>query len=66
MQRGRAQEVYFNCNERFTAGHRCRKSQLLILEGEGVEEAGTDEVEISLHTLMGWPTARTMKDPTSI
>lgn len=33
MQRKRAQGLYFNCNERFTAGHRCQKPQLLLLEG---------------------------------
>ena len=33
MQRRRAQGFYFNCNERFTARHRCQKQQLLLLEG---------------------------------
>ena len=33
MQRKRAQGLCFNCNERFTAGHRCQKPQLLLLEG---------------------------------
>ena len=32
MQRKRAQGLCFNCNERFTAGHRCQKPQLLLLE----------------------------------
>ncbi|KAA8519438.1 hypothetical protein F0562_013687 [Nyssa sinensis] len=33
MQRKRAQGLCFNCNKRFTAGHRCQKPQLLLLEG---------------------------------
>ena len=33
IQRKRAQGLCFNCNERFTAGHRCQKPQLLLLEG---------------------------------
>ena len=33
MQRKRAQGLCFNYNERFTAGHRCQKPQLLLLEG---------------------------------
>ncbi|RVW63197.1 Retrovirus-related Pol polyprotein from transposon 17.6 [Vitis vinifera] len=41
MQRKRAQGLYFNCNERFTAGHRCQKPQLLLLEGhEGNVDCG--------------------------
>lgn len=34
MQRRRAQGLCFNYNEKFTAGHRCTKAQLLILESE--------------------------------
>jgi len=33
MQRRRAQGLCFNCNEHFTAGHRCQGSRLLMLEG---------------------------------
>lgn len=33
MQRKRAQGLCFHCNERFTAGHKCQKPQLLLLEG---------------------------------
>lgn len=33
MQRRRVQGLCFNCNERFTVGHRCQKPQLLLLEG---------------------------------
>lgn len=33
MQRKRAQGLCFHCNERFIAGHKCQKPQLLLLEG---------------------------------
>lgn len=33
MQRKRAQGLCFNCDEHFTAGHRCRTPQLLLLAG---------------------------------
>jgi hypothetical protein len=34
MHRKRAQGLCFNCNECFTAGHKCQKLQLLLLEGD--------------------------------
>ncbi|KAA8520753.1 hypothetical protein F0562_014975 [Nyssa sinensis] len=33
MQKRRAQGLCFNCNDRFTAGHKCNGPQLLLLEG---------------------------------
>ncbi|KAF5472044.1 hypothetical protein F2P56_008792 [Juglans regia] len=33
MQRRRLQGLCFNCNERFTAGHRCQRPWILMLEG---------------------------------
>ncbi|XP_040996109.1 uncharacterized protein LOC121242288 [Juglans microcarpa x Juglans regia] len=33
MQKRRVQGLCFNCNERFTTGHKCQKPQLLLLEG---------------------------------
>ena len=58
MQRKQAQGLCFHFNERFTAGHRCQRPQLLLLEGhtgtrdviceevadQQAEEAGPDEV----------------------
>ena len=84
MQRKRAQGLCFNCNECFTAGHRCQKPQLLLLEGHagnvycgdgtdqqvleddhGGEAAEVQEhepkPEISLHSLTGWTTSKTMR-----
>ncbi|KAH9657212.1 hypothetical protein KPL70_022965 [Citrus sinensis] len=47
MQRRRAQGLCFNCNERFTAGHKCSKAQLLIFDSESkMEEATYDESSI--------------------
>ncbi|RVW13640.1 hypothetical protein CK203_088827 [Vitis vinifera] len=86
MHRKRAQGLCFNCNECFTAGHRCQKPQLLLLEGHagnvycgdgtdqqvleddhGGEAAGVQEhepkPEISLHSLTGWTTSKTMRQP---
>lgn len=33
MQRRRVQGLCFNCNERFTVGHKCQKPWFLLLEG---------------------------------
>ena len=35
MQRRRAQNLCFNCNDRFTAGHKCLGPRILLLEGYG-------------------------------
>ena len=50
MQRRRAQGLCFNCNDKFTAGHKCTKPQLLILEAEDEdniheESAATTKLE---------------------
>ena len=47
MQQRRAQGLCFNCNERFTAGHKCSKAQLLIFDSESKTEKATyDESSI--------------------
>lgn len=64
MQKKRAQGLCFNCNEKFTTCHKCRKPQLLLLERDlGVKEDShmTNEPGISLHALTGWSTARAMR-----
>ena len=70
MQRRRAQGLCFNCNEKFTAGHRCTKAQLLILEAEDeyeetleaapIEEASYDP-KITFYALTGWTAPQTMR-----
>ena len=69
MQRPRAQGLCFNCNEKFTTGHRCTKAQLLILEAdeeyeETLEAAPTEEAtndpKITFYALTGWTTPQTM------
>ncbi|KAH9735040.1 hypothetical protein KPL71_017615 [Citrus sinensis] len=69
IQRRRAQGLCFNCNEKFTTGHRCTKAQLLILEAEEeseetletvpTEEASYDP-KITFYALTGWTTPQTM------
>ncbi|KAL6344300.1 hypothetical protein AAG906_037871 [Vitis piasezkii] len=71
MQKRRAQGLCFNCDDKFTSGHRCKGPQLLLLEGnindnsEGdTKEAETDlpsDPEISLHALTGWIATNTMR-----
>lgn len=39
MQKRRSQGLCFNCNEKFSAGHKCIKAQLLILEAGDNEES---------------------------
>lgn len=38
MQKRRAQGLCFNCNEKFTPGHKCQISQLLLLESFKLDE----------------------------
>ncbi|KAL4278328.1 hypothetical protein GQ457_03G010840 [Hibiscus cannabinus] len=68
MQKRRAQGLCFNCDEKFTTGHRCRGSQLLILEGiddsygeEVIDDTLELQPEISLHALSGWSSHKTMR-----
>ncbi|XP_043817377.1 uncharacterized protein LOC110625649 [Manihot esculenta] len=60
MQKRRAAGLCFNCDAKFTPGHRCAKPQLLLLDG-GTEDEGEDEPEISLHALIGWSNSQTMR-----
>lgn len=64
MQRCRSLSLYFSCDDKFTAGHRCRRPQLLLLDGaeeEGDDGSNAGEPEISLHALIGWSTAKMMR-----
>ncbi|KAL4379488.1 hypothetical protein GQ457_02G040490 [Hibiscus cannabinus] len=68
MQQRRAQGLCFNCDEKFTTGHKCRGPQFLLLEGHEIryeEEAMGDilehQPEISLHALSGWSSYKTMR-----
>lgn len=54
MQRRRAQGLCFNCDAKFSAGHKCRGPQLLILEGEEhLDEESKFHPEISVHAHSG-------------
>nr|TKR91215.1 hypothetical protein D5086_0000225710 [Populus alba] len=43
MQRRRLQGLCFNCNERFTAGHKCQGAKLLMLESHAEDEEAVDD-----------------------
>ena len=46
MQKRRAQGLCFNCDEKFTPGHRCRGPQLLLLErSSNIDSLDDEEVE---------------------
>ncbi|KAK8483155.1 hypothetical protein V6N12_019586 [Hibiscus sabdariffa] len=72
MQRRRTQGLCFNCDEKFSSSYRCRKPQLLLLEGDSRSSYDDDDEEsfnktqllepaISMYALTGWSTARTMR-----
>ncbi|TXG48185.1 hypothetical protein EZV62_027479 [Acer yangbiense] len=68
MQKRRAQGLCFNCDEKFTPGHKCKGPQLLLLEGsseysddEETEGSMESQPEISLHALIGWTAYKTMR-----
>lgn len=48
MQKRRAQGLCFNCNERFTVGHKCQGPQLLLLEGHMGDVRGADNSDLQL------------------
>ena len=52
MQKRRIQGLCFNCDKKFTSGHRCKGPQLLLLEGSQEDEDGAnDDPKNSLHAL---------------
>jgi len=68
MQKRQTQGLCFNCEEKFTPGHKCKGPQLLLLEGcceypngDDIESSMEFQPEISLHTLFGWTMTR-LKD----
>lgn len=70
MRRKRSMGLCFSCDERYSPGHKCKKSQLLLMEGEGdeddddeefVDSQETVEPEISLQSLTGWGSPKTLR-----
>ncbi|KAL6313127.1 hypothetical protein AAG906_021658 [Vitis piasezkii] len=52
MQRRHAQRLCFNCNDKFTTGHRCQRPQSLLLEGHTkTNEIMCEEAQIGHHEL---------------
>lgn len=68
MQKRRAQGLCFNCDEKFTPGHKCRGPHILLLEAnsdpvdeEDIESQIEPQPEISLHAISGWAAYKTMR-----
>ena len=70
MKRKRSMGLCFSCDERYSPGHKCKKSQLLLMEGEDadddeeeefVDSNETVEPEISLQSLTGWGSPKTVR-----
>ncbi|GAV72441.1 RVP_2 domain-containing protein [Cephalotus follicularis] len=66
MQAKREKGLCFNCDEKFSAGHRCKgRMSLLLLEGElddsDVAELLESEPTISLHAFLGDDSPSTMR-----
>jgi hypothetical protein len=43
MQKRRSQGLCFNCDEKFTPGHKCQRPRLLLLEGDEETHLQDDE-----------------------
>jgi hypothetical protein len=74
MQKRRAQGLCFNCNDKFTPGHKCQGPQLLLLECQPAEyEMEEEELQIAdnmgdqaepeilLYALTSWTSPQTMR-----
>lgn len=71
LKRKRSLGLCFSCDERYTLGHKCRKSQLLLMEGEDADEEEAisqeeEEPEITLQALTGWDVPQTIRTPLAI
>lgn len=67
MKRKISLGLCFSCDERYSPEHRCRKSQLLLMEGEDIDDDDeevfheTEEPEITLQALTGWDSPTTIR-----
>lgn len=68
MQKRREQGLCFNCDEKFTPGHRCKTKQAFLIEpiessdeGENEEFHEIDEAEVSVHAMADVKGPRTMR-----
>ena len=50
MQKQRTQGLCFNCDEKFTMGHKCKGPQLLVLDGGQEDQGEIDAVSGSYIT----------------
>lgn len=65
MKRKRSLGLCFSCDERYSPGHKCKTSQLLLMIGEDVEDDEEEEEfhepgepEITLQALTGWGSSK--------
>ncbi|CAA0265790.1 unnamed protein product [Arabidopsis thaliana] len=68
MKRKRSLGLCFRCDERYTPGHKCKTSQLLLMLGTDAEDEEDEEIfhdttepEITLQSLTGWDSPKTMR-----
>lgn len=68
LRRKRSLGLCFSCDERYTPGHKCKKPQLLLMEGGDEKEednaSGEDaeeEPEITLNALTCWDAPKTLR-----
>lgn len=72
MKRKRCLSLCFSCDERYTPGHKCKTSQLLLMLGADAEEEEEEifhdvtEPEITLQSLTGWDSPKTLRVETLI
>lgn len=70
MKRKRSMGLCFSCDERSSPGHKCKKSQLLLMEGEDTKDEEEEEfvdsqetvkLEMFLQSLTGWGSPKTLR-----
>ncbi|CAL9234153.1 unnamed protein product [Arabidopsis halleri] len=68
MKRKRSLGLCFSCDERYSPGHKCKTSQLLLMIGEDACDEDDEEEfheavepEITLHALSGWDSSKTIR-----
>ena len=61
LQRWRQQGLCYNCDEKYTMGHKCKKLFFIELEKENEEAIEEETPTISLHALVGVQSPQTMR-----
>lgn len=75
MEKRRVKKLYYNCDEKYTRGHICKRHQLFLLEAEEGEPDGEEppspkdqlpeqaheEFQVSVHSIIGSSAHHTMR-----